>query len=53
MVINAIQDLLVGEATPKQVAAAALSSRRSDPDYALTQEEEQTLTSSVLRVGAA
>ena len=53
LLINAVQELLLGELDAAAVAERAVAARAADPDYTLTEDEVKLLTQRVERVGAA
>ena len=53
LLINAVQELLLGELDAAAVAERAVAARAADPDYTLTDDEVKLLTQRVERVGAA
>ena len=53
LIINAVQELLEGDAPAAAVAERAVQKRAADPDYTLTADEEALLTQRVERIGAA
>ena len=49
LLINAVQELLLGELDAAAVAERAVAARAADPDYTLTEDEVKLLTQRVER----